>query len=144
MLAMTATHRFLLRLTGHRFGRRLGRMRLIELSTVGRRSGEVRRAILTVPVEEGDAYVIVASRGGDDAMPAWYLNLEAAPVVGVSEGGGAPAAYRARTATAEERARLWPRCVAAYRGYAAYQRKTQREIPLVILEPAPGETPPAG
>lgn len=142
MLAMTATHRFLLRLTGHRLGRRLGRMRLIELSTVGRRSAEVRRAILTVPVEEGGSYVIVASRGGDDAMPAWYLNLEAAPIVGVGEAGVSPVAYRARTASAEERARLWPRCVAAYRGYASYQRKTKREIPLVILEPAPGETPP--
>lgn len=118
-------------------------MRLIELATVGRRSGKVRRAILTVPVEEGENYVVVASRGGDDAMPAWYLNLEAAPIVGISEAGGAPAAYRARTASAEERARLWPRCVAAYRGYAAYQRKTEREIPLVILEPAPSETPPS-
>ena len=77
-------------------------------------------------------------------MPAWYLNLEAAPLVGVSEGGGSPHRLPRTHGDAEERARLWPRCVAAYRGYAAYQRKTQREIPLVILEPAPGETPPAG
>ncbi len=135
MLTMTALHRAIVRLTGGRLGWSIGEMRVIELETVGRRSGERRRAMLTVPVEEGDRLVVIASRGGDDAMPAWYLNLQAEPRVGVAEQGGAARPYRARTADPQERERLWPRAVAAYRGYAAYQRRTERLIPVVILEP---------
>ncbi len=96
--------------------------------------------MLTVPVEEGERLVIIASRGGDDRMPAWYLNLEHEPRVGVAERGGPARSYLARTADPAERERLWLLAVAAYRGYAAYQRKTEREIPVVILEP---ETPAA-
>ena len=142
MLAMTGLHRAVLRLTGGRVGASLGRMRVIELVTRGRRSGAERRAMLTVPVVEstdaGETLVVVASRGGDDLMPAWYLNLVADPRVGVAAArGGEPAPYLARTATDAERARLWPLAVRAYRGYAAYQRKTRRVIPLVLLEPDP-------
>ena len=142
MLAMTGLHRAVLRLTGGRVGASLGRMRVIELVTRGRRSGAERRAMLTVPVvettEAGETLVVVASRGGDDLMPAWYLNLAADPRVGVvSARGGEPAPYLARTATDVERARLWPLAVRAYGGYAAYQRRTRRVIPLVILEPDP-------
>jgi len=135
MLVMTALHRALVRVTGGRLGWSIGAMRVIELETLGRRSGERRRAMLTVPVEEGERLVIIASRGGDDAMPGWYLNLNDEPSVGVAEKGGAAKPYRARTANAEERARLWPLAVRAYRGYAQYQTKTEREIPVVILEP---------
>lgn len=139
MLAMTGLHRAVLRLTGGRVGASLGSMRVIELVTRGRRSGAERRAILTVPVVEttpaGEALVVVVSRGGDDLPPAWYLNLVSEPMVGVSVGGGEPRPYRARTATDAERARLWPRVTTAYRGYAEYQRKTRRVIPLVLLEP---------
>lgn len=135
MLAMTGLHRALVRLTGGRLGWSIGAMRVIELETLGRRTGERRRAMLTVPVEEGDRLVVIASRGGDDCMPGWYLNLVDEPLVGVAEKGAAARPYRARTADAAERARLWPRAVRAYRGYAAYQRRTEREIPVVILEP---------
>lgn len=135
MLAMTALHRAVVRLTGGRVGWSLGSMRVIELETVGRKSGERRRAMLTVPVEEGERLVVIASRGGDDAMPGWYLNLQAEPHVGVAEQGGAARPYRARTADPQERERLWPQAVAAYRGYAAYQKRTERQIPVVILEP---------
>lgn len=136
MLSMTGMHRALLRLTRGRVGSRLGSMPVIELTTRGRRTGEPRRALLTVAANDGDALVVVASRGGDDAHPAWYLNLVADPDVLVAATGEDPRPMRARTADADERARLWPRVVAAYRGYAQYQRKTDREIPVVILEPA--------
>lgn len=135
MLSMTAMHRALLRLTRGRMASRLGSMPVIELTTTGRRSGESRRALLTVAAREGDALVVVASRGGDDAHPAWYLNLVADPVVLVGAPGDAPRRMHARVAGADERERFWPRVVASYRGYASYQRRTEREIPLVVLEP---------
>ncbi len=139
MLTMTGLHRALLRLTGGRFGRQLGGMLVIELTTIGRSSGLPRTAILTVPHREagpgGERLIVIASRGGDDLQPAWYLNLVAEPTVQVARVGEHPRPYRARTAEAAERARLWPLAVRAYSGYAAYQRKTAREIPVVILEP---------
>ena len=106
-----------------------------ELSTTGRKSGKTRKTILTSPVQEGDALVIVASYGGDNRHPAWFLNLRDNPDVEVTM-RGSKRRMRARVASAEERARLWPLVVKKYRGYAAYQRRTVREIPLVILEPA--------
>lgn len=146
MLTMTGLHRAVLRLTGGRLGRKLGGMLVIELTTTGRSSGLPRTAILTVPHREpmpdskqrqhGERLVVIASRGGDDLQPAWYLNLVAQPVVQVARIGEHPRPFRARTADVDERARLWPLAVRAYRGYAEYQRKTEREIPVVILEPA--------
>ncbi len=146
MLTMTALHRAVLRLTGNRLGRWLGTMPVIELTTTGRSSGLPRTALLTVPHREpltpdgpggehSERLIVIASRGGDDLQPAWYLNLVAEPRVHVAAPGGHPRPYRARTADPDERARLWPLAVRAYRGYAAYQRKTEREIPVVILEP---------
>jgi len=138
MLSMTRTHRALLRLTGGRVAGRLGSMPVIELTTRGRRSGEKRTALLTVAAHEGDALVVVASRGGDDVHPAWYLNVVADPHVQVGAVGEEPHAMVARVASDVERQRLWPRVVAAYSGYAAYQRRTSRQIPLVLLEPELG------
>ena len=142
MLTMTALHHAVLRLTGNRLGRRLGSMSVIELTTTGRSSGLPRTALLTVPAREplpggqrGERLIVIASRGGDDLQPAWYLTLVAEPRVLVAAPGEHPRPYRARTADPDERARLWPLAVRAYRGYAAYQRKTEREIPVVILEP---------
>jgi len=149
MLTMTRLHRALLRLTGGRLGRQLGGMPVIDLTTRGRKSGELRTTILTVPHREpmstsdskagslGERLIVIASRGGDDLQPAWYLNLVAEPAVQVTQRGEHPSPYRARTADAAERARLWPLAVRAYRGYAQYQSKTRREIPVVILEPLP-------
>jgi len=141
MLTMTRLHRAVLRLTGGRIGRSLGNMPVIDLTTRGRKSGELRTTILTVPHREpgqhGERLIVIASRGGDDLQPAWYLNLVAEPTVQVAQWGEHPRPYRARTADADERARLWPLAVGAYRGYAEYQRKTTREIPVVILEQLP-------
>ena len=131
---INAFHPALLRLTGGRVGRSLAGMEVVVLETVGRRSGQVRRTPLTAPVVDGDTVVLVASYGGDSRHPAWYLNLCASPDV-VVERGGVRVPMTARTATAEEKAALWPRIVRAYRGYAAYQRRTDRDIPVVLLTP---------
>jgi deazaflavin-dependent oxidoreductase (nitroreductase family) len=110
-----------------------GNMPVLELTTIGRKSGEPRSCLLTSPLQESGEIVIVASRGGDDHHPAWYLNLLETPQVQVSYKGAPHKIMTARTANSEERARMWPVVAGAYKGYAGYQEKTSREIPLVIL-----------
>jgi deazaflavin-dependent oxidoreductase (nitroreductase family) len=133
--ALNMTHRWLLRLTGGRVGWRAGQMSALELTTTGRRTGQPRSVMLTSPVQEGETWVIVASRGGNDHHPAWFLNLRDHPDVKVSRENRPNQQMRARIATPHERARLWPQVTATYKGYAEYQQKTSREIPLVLLEP---------
>ncbi|MBC8195550.1 MAG: nitroreductase family deazaflavin-dependent oxidoreductase [Acidimicrobiia bacterium] len=129
-------HRGLLGLSGGRLGWRTAGMPVLKLTTVGRRSGQERTVMLTSPHQEGEALVIVASRGGDDIHPAWYLNLVENPEVKVAVKGSSAMPMRASVVPASERARLWPLVTAAYSGYAGYQEKTDREIPLVVLEPS--------
>jgi deazaflavin-dependent oxidoreductase (nitroreductase family) len=133
--AMNVVHHAILRVTGQRAGWRVFGMRALTLTTVGRRSGERRTVMLTTPLSDGDALVIVASRGGHDRHPAWYHNLLDHPEVEVAVQGGPPETRRARVATDDERQRLWPRVVDAYKGYGDYQRRTDRQIPLVLLDP---------
>ena len=133
---MNAVHRAVLKLSGGRIGWSASNMPVLELTTTGRKSGEPRAVMLTSPVQEGDTLVIVASRGGDDAHPAWYLNLRDDPEVQVALGGNEKQPYRADIADAEERARLWPTITADHENYAGYQKKTDREIPVVLLKPA--------
>ena len=109
-------------------------MPVIELATVGRRSGARRTVVLSAPIVEGDCLVLVASRGGADRHPDWYRNLLRHPRVEVTRGRTTECMV-ARTASPAERADLWDRVVEAYDGYAAYQRRTERQIPLVICEP---------
>jgi deazaflavin-dependent oxidoreductase (nitroreductase family) len=130
-----AVHRGLLKVTFGKFGWDLGKMPVVELTTTGRKSGQKRSVMLTSPLQEGDAIVVVASRGGDDTHPAWFLNLRDNPDVEVSLKGKPKQPMRARVATPEERARMWPQVTSMYKGYAGYQTKTTREIPLVLLEP---------
>ncbi|WP_314506721.1 nitroreductase family deazaflavin-dependent oxidoreductase [uncultured Microbacterium sp.] len=127
-------HRGLLAVTGGRIGSRFGSMPVVELHTIGRSSGERRSAMLTAPVREDGRYVLVASKGGDPRHPSWYVNLVANPDVELTV-DGRTVPMRARTATPAERAELWPRITRAYPGYAGYQRKTTRQIPVVICEP---------
>jgi deazaflavin-dependent oxidoreductase (nitroreductase family) len=134
--SMNALHRAMLRVTCGRVGNEFSGMPVLELITTGRRSGMPRAVMLTSPVQDGDAYVVVASRGGDDHHPAWFLNLRDDPRVQVAVRGGPLVPMHASIATGEERARLWPRVTASYRGYAGYQKRTLREIPLVLLRPA--------
>ena len=133
--AANAAHRALVKVSGGRVGWKALGMPVVELTTVGRKSGEPRTVMLTSPVQERDTIVIVASRGGDDHHPAWFLNLRANPDVEVAMKGKPKRPMRARVATVDERARLWPQVTAVYDGYADYQAKTDREIPLVVLEP---------
>lgn len=133
--AMNSAHRALQWVTRGRVGWIIGGMPVIELTTIGRRSGVARTTMLTSPLRDGDAYVVVASRGGDDQHPAWFLNLRDNPRVEVVVSGGPRTPMLARVATAEERARMWPIIAKKYSNYAGYQQRTQREIPLVLLEP---------
>lgn len=103
------------------------------LTTTGRRSGR-RRTVPLLYVPDGDNLVVVASRGGMGSHPAWYLNLLAAPSASVQL-GSATKRMRARDATEEERRRLWPTLTAAYPHFDAYQVRTSRHIPVVILSP---------
>jgi deazaflavin-dependent oxidoreductase (nitroreductase family) len=131
---INAVHRIIIKATGGRRGWTVGNMPALELTTIGRKTGRPRTVMLTAPVRDGSVLVVVASRGGDDFHPAWYLNLCDHPEVEVSVQGGPKTPMRARVASAEDRARLWPLVTAAYTPYASYQNKTNREIPLVFLE----------
>jgi deazaflavin-dependent oxidoreductase (nitroreductase family) len=102
------------------------------LTTIGRHSGKARRLAL-IYGKDADQYVVVASKGGAEQHPEWYLNLRDNPEVQVQVMADRFRA-RARTATPEERERLWPQMVAIWPAYADYQKKTDRQIPLVILE----------
>ncbi|WP_158891279.1 nitroreductase/quinone reductase family protein [Amycolatopsis anabasis] len=132
---MNAIHRVLLKVTGGRVGWTVAKMPVLQLTTTGRKSGRPRSVMLTSPLRDGNAIVVVASRGGDDQHPAWFLNLRDQPEVEVALEGKPPEPMRARVATPEERERLWPQITADYRNYAEYQTKTDREIPLVLLDP---------
>ena len=102
------------------------------LTTQGRRSGEPRPTPL-IYQPYGDDYLIVASKGGADEPPAWYLNLEADPEVDVQIRGDRFKA-RARTAGSEEKPDMWRTMTATWPAYDEYQQKTDREIPVVVLE----------
>ncbi|MBW0105060.1 nitroreductase/quinone reductase family protein [Pseudonocardia sp. KRD291] len=132
---MNAAHRLLISASGGRLGHDAMGMPVLELTTVGRKTGQARSVMLTAPLREGDAYVVVASRGGDDTHPAWFLNLRDQPDVEVALKGGARQPMRARIADPATRAEMWPKIAGKYRNYAGYQRRTEREIPLVLLEP---------
>jgi deazaflavin-dependent oxidoreductase (nitroreductase family) len=112
--AMNAIHHGLLTISGGHLGWDLAKMPVLELTTVGRKSGEPRTVMLTSPYQEGDTLVIVASRGGDDHHPAWFLNLEANPVVEVSTKGKRKQKMTARVANPDERARMWPEITKKY------------------------------
>ncbi len=132
---MNRTHRILIAATGGRVGRSFSGMPVLELTTTGRKSGQLRSTMLTSPYQEGDRTYIVASRGGDDHSPAWFLNLRDNPEVTVSIQGGPAQKMLAEVASPDERARLWPLITSKHTNYAGYQKKTQREIPLVVLTP---------
>ena len=104
------------------------------LTTTGRKSGEQRTTPL-IYGENGDDVLIVASKGGSDTPPAWYLNLEHDPEVEVQIKGDRFHA-RARDATAEEKPELWRTMVGHWPKYDSYQERTEREIPVVVLERA--------
>jgi F420H(2)-dependent quinone reductase len=134
---LAGAHAFLYRKTGGRLGERVpgGKGRMLLLDHVGAKTGTLRTSpLLFVP--DGDDLVLVASKGGFPKHPAWFHNLKANPETYVQVG---PERRRvcARVATEAERPRLWEEADAVWPGYADYRARTDREIPLVILEPAP-------
>ncbi|RIL06636.1 MAG: nitroreductase family deazaflavin-dependent oxidoreductase [Proteobacteria bacterium] len=132
---MSALNVWVYRASGGRVGGRFLRGAPVCLvTTTGRKSGQPRTAPLLY-LADGERVVIVASKGGMSKHPAWYGNLVANPRCTV-EIGRERRAMTARTASADEKAALWPRLVAMYRDYDDYQARTDRDIPVVILEPA--------
>ena len=131
--AFTGLHARVYRWTGGKIGRSMGAAEAVLLTTTGRKSGARRTTPLTV-VPLGDKVVLIASNGGARKHPDWYLNLTADPNVTIQRGATVTPMI-ARTAGPEERAELWQRAVSVYRGYAGYQEKTDREIPVVVCEP---------
>lgn len=127
-------HVALYRRSGGRIGHKLpGSPPMLLLDHRGAKSGIERTAPL-VYVRDGDDLAIVASKGGFPRNPAWFHNLKANPETTVQV-GSERREVRARVATPEERARLWPMAVDVYSGYTGYQERAGREIPMVILEP---------
>ena len=135
---MNALHRGLLKVSFGKLGWSAGKMPVLELVTTGRKSGARRSVMLTSPHQEGDSLLIVASRGGDDIHPEWFLNLCDEPEVEVRLQGALAKPYVARVLSSNERKPLWEIVSSNYRNYGGYQRKTDREIPLIYLDPAKG------
>jgi F420H(2)-dependent quinone reductase len=131
---LSRLHTSVFRLTGGRLGKRLVANDMLLLTTTGRITGRPH----TVPLlflRDGDTLVVFASWGGRDVHPEWYLNLSSRPEVEVELAGGERRRMRARTVDGDERERWWERAMAAYDGYAVYQGRTHRHIPVVLLEP---------
>jgi deazaflavin-dependent oxidoreductase (nitroreductase family) len=131
---VNVVHRSIKNLSGGRLLGSVGSMTVVELHTTGRTSGKRRTTMLTTPIHDDGCVVLVASKGGDDRDPDWYRNLVADPNVEVAI-DGATTKMTARTAADDEKAGLWPSIVEVYKGYAGYQDKTDREIPVVICTP---------
>jgi deazaflavin-dependent oxidoreductase (nitroreductase family) len=129
------THVAAYRLTGGRVGHRVTRgAPVLLLDHVGRRSGRKRTNPLLY-IEDGDDLVIVASKGGSHRHPAWWLNLRENPRTTVQVGSRHREVV-ARQATVDEKERLWPRLVEIWPDYETYQRRTSRDIPVIVLSPA--------
>jgi deazaflavin-dependent oxidoreductase (nitroreductase family) len=127
-------HRAVLKATGGRYPKKLKGMEPVELHTIGRKSGQRRSTLLTAPICEDDRVIVIASKGGHQDHPQWYKNLAVNPDVEVTI-RDQTRPMRARTASPEEKAELWPTITKVNKGYAGYQRNTDRDIPVVICEP---------
>jgi deazaflavin-dependent oxidoreductase (nitroreductase family) len=131
--AIGTIHRWLYRVSGGKLGKSFFGSPILLLTTTGRRTRQPRTWPLTY-LQEGDRLIVIASNGGQPNHPAWYLNLRETPQVSVQLGDRVRTMI-AQTAEGSERARLWSRVVEEYPAYAEYQRKTDRQIPVVVLHP---------
>ena len=132
----SGAHAGVYRATGGKLFGRMGKSPILLLNTVGRKSGKKRTSPLLY-VMDGEDFVVIASKGGAATHPAWYLNLRANPEATV-EIGDREVQVEAEVADPEDKARLWQKMVEMYPAYDAYQEKTEREIPLLILRPVEG------
>ncbi len=121
--------------TGGREGGTMEGQPCIILTTKGRKTGKVRKTPL-MRVTDGERYAVIASMGGAPQNPVWYFNLEANPTEVSLQDGEVVRDYTAHTATGDEKAEWWGRAVSVWPDYDKYQAGTDREIPLVVLEPA--------
>ena len=119
--------------TGGAEGGTLGDKPVVILGTRGRHSGKVRKTPL-MRVEDNGAYAVIASMGGAPKHPVWYLNLIASPAVTLQDGANVYE-MTAREAQGDEKVRWWAVAVEAWPAYAEYQTKTDRQIPVIVLEP---------
>jgi F420H(2)-dependent quinone reductase len=131
----TGAHVAIYRASKGRVAGSMGGHPLVLLTTTGRRSGKQRTTpVMSFPHDDG--LVVIASNGGSDRMPSWYHNLSAHPQ-GQVQSGAQVRTMTARTASPTEKAQIWPGIVAAAKNFGDYQTKTSRDIPVVILTPAP-------
>jgi deazaflavin-dependent oxidoreductase (nitroreductase family) len=130
----TGFHKLVFNASNGRIANRGSGMPVLMLTTTGRKSGQPRTTMLTSPLQDDGRIMLVASNGGDDRDPAWLKNLSADPKVSVTM-DGRTVPMTAHVADPAEKAELWPRIVADHANYAAYQAKTERDIPVVVLEP---------
>jgi F420H(2)-dependent quinone reductase len=129
----TDFHTTAYKLSGGRIGGKAYGVPVVLVESVGRKSGK-RRSHPLLCGEDGENLVLIASKGGTDRHPAWYHNLKANPET-TAWWRGEKRHVRAREASGEERDRLWGMMAAAYPDYEGYQRRTDREIPVIVLEP---------
>jgi F420H(2)-dependent quinone reductase len=127
----SGAHAGVYRATGGKLFGRIGKSPILLLNTVGRKSGKKRTSPLLY-VMDGEDFIVIASKGGAPTHPAWYLNLMANPEATV-EVGDREVHVKGEVADPEEKVRLWQKMVEMYPTYDAYQRKTEREIPLLLL-----------
>ncbi len=130
---ITTVHRWLYRASGGRLGAHAGRANMLLLENIGRRSGQ-RRITPLLYVEDGERFVVVASNAGDDRNPAWLLNLRKNPAAEIQVGTRRLAVH-CREANEAESESLWPKLLSSYPYYRDYRVRTQRHIPIVVLEP---------
>lgn len=135
MKTMNRIHKTIMKVSGGKVGWTAGDMPALELTTTGRKSGQPRSSMLTTPWQDGDLMALVASAGGNDTHPAWFLNLRDNPRVTVRTQDGSREMV-ARVTEGDERAELWAQIIAKHDRYGGYQSNTSREIPVVLLEPA--------
>jgi F420H(2)-dependent quinone reductase len=131
MKVLGTVHRWIYRVSEGKLGKTFFGSPVLLLTTTGRRTGQPRTWPLTY-LPEGERLIIIASNGGQPNHPAWYLNLRATPQVSVQLRDRVRTMI-AQTTEGDERARLWSRVVEEYPAYAEYQRKTDRQIPVVVL-----------
>jgi deazaflavin-dependent oxidoreductase (nitroreductase family) len=127
-------HERIYRVTGGKVGGRIGKLPILLLTTIGRKSGQPRTQPLAY-TRAGAGLAVIASKGGAAKDPLWYLNLRANPFAEVTV-GRETRRVRARDVHGEERERLWRALADLYPGYDRYAQKTSRRIPVVVLEPA--------
>jgi F420H(2)-dependent quinone reductase len=129
---ITELHVFLYRISGGKLFGRISGLDVLLLTTTGRKTGKVRTTPLLY-VRNGEQLALIASYGGSDHHPGWWINLRGRE--GQVQVGPQRMRVTAEVANAEEKARLWPQFTAKYPGYDGYQKKTSRQIPLVLLTP---------